>query len=739
MLRMKGYLIFLLILSCGWAQEVPLVDAVEFQPLAAQVNRLLEALEMVGEPLPAADTQMIKRALAAKPSAEAAVALQKLIDKHCVAAIHINPESRVKVQQGPAKPELVEQGWRSFLVKVQNEAGITAVLGVDSPNAGQLANRPESALYTRWMDIQMFRKQPMRERLSGLEVEYQILQLYARERGKREAKLSFDVGQGTQDLGFRSDVDILFTIKPATKVAFRVLDFDDKPTTGGFLIRDTLNRVYPSQAKRVAPDFFFHPQIYRADGEHVLLPPGNYTVEYSRGPEYVKKTQKLKVEETPLEITFRLERWIDPSKLGWYSGDHHIHAAGCAHYEKPTEGVYPKDMLKHVLGEDLKIGSVLTWGPGWYFQKTFFEGKDHALSTQDHRIRYDVEVSGFPSSHTGHICLLGLREQDYPNTKRIEDWPSFGIPVLRWAKSQGAVTGYAHSGWGLQIKDDKLPTYEMPPFDGIGANEFIVSVTMGLIDFISTVDTPYTAELPIWYHTLNAGYRARISGETDFPCIYGERVGLGRSYVRQKSLDYSDWSKGLREGRNYVSDGRSHLIDFQVNDTAMGDGASEVAMAQPGTIEAKVKVAALLDAEPDTAIRNRRIDQKPYWELERARIGNSRRVPVELIVNGEAVARQEIEANGKMSDLRFSYKLERSSWVAVRILPSSHTNPVFVVVGGKPIRASKRSVEWCLKAVDQCYRQKERRIRVEDKPDFERSYELARQAYRQRLQEAEVE
>ena len=32
-------------------------------------------------------------------------------------------------------------------------------------------------------------------------------------------------------------------------------------------IRDAQGRVYPSQAKRLAPDFSFHPQIYRADGE----------------------------------------------------------------------------------------------------------------------------------------------------------------------------------------------------------------------------------------------------------------------------------------------------------------------------------------------------------------------------------------------------------------------------------------------------------------------------------------
>ncbi|MFN7939514.1 MAG: CehA/McbA family metallohydrolase [Bryobacteraceae bacterium] len=719
------------------AQELPVVANVEHQPLAAQVTRLLEALEMLGEPLPAADATAIKAQLASRDGAKAVEAIQNILDKHCLVGVNINPESRVKVQQGPAQPVLVQQGWRNFLVKVHNEAGITAVLNASSPNSGQVPNQPMGTSNRRWIDLQMFVKQPLRERLSGLELEYKILQLYSRDAGKREAKLVFDVGQGTQDLGFRSEADILFNARPATQVNFRVLDHDDTPTTGSFLIKDRLGRVYPSQAKRLAPDFFFHPQVYRANGENVLLPPGDYTIEYSRGPEYVKKTRQLKVASEPLDITFRLERWIDPGKLGWYSGDHHIHAAGCAHYEKPTEGVYPQDMIRHVLGEDLKIGSVLTWGPGWYFQKTFFEGKDNKVSTDQNRIRYDVEVSGFPSSHTGHICLLGLKEQDYPGSKRIEDWPSYGIPVLRWAKNQGAVTGYAHSGWGLTYKQEKIPTLEMPPFDGIGANEYIVSVTEGLIDFISTVDTPYLNELNIWYHTLNAGYRARISGETDFPCIYGERVGLGRSYVRQKGLDYSDWVQGLREGRNYVSDGKSHLIDFKVNNIVMGEGASELKLGAPGPVTITAQVAALLDEQPDENIRRRSYDQKPYWELERSRIGNTRTVPLELIVNGQAVAKQTITADGKMRPVTFNYKLDRSSWVALRILPSSHTNPIFVVVNGKPIRASKESIEWCLRAVDQCYQMKLPRIRVEELAEMKAHYESARQAYRERLKEVE--
>jgi hypothetical protein len=98
------------------------------------------------------------------------------------------------------------------------------------------------------------------------------------------------------------------------------------------------------------------------------------------------------------------------------------------------------------------------------------------------------------------------------------------------------------------------------------------------------VDTPSVWELNMWYHTLNVGFRTRISGETDFPCIYGERVGLGRSYVKlSDKLTYADWCEGIREGRNYVGDGHSHLLDFKVESAVMGEKGSELLLAQPGT------------------------------------------------------------------------------------------------------------------------------------------------------------
>ena len=111
-------------------------------------------------------------------------------------------------------------------------------------------------------------------------------------------------------------------------------------------------------------------------------------------------------------------------------------------------------MWPQIDGEALHVASVLTWGPSYYFQKQFFTGDDHPLSKPGKRLmHYDLEISGFPSSHAGHLVLLGLKDQDYPKTHRIEDWPSWDLPILRWAKSQGAVVGFAHSGFGLQVQD----------------------------------------------------------------------------------------------------------------------------------------------------------------------------------------------------------------------------------------------------------------------------------------------
>ena len=391
-------------------------------------------------------------------------------------------------------------------------------------------------------------------------------------------------------------------------------------------------------------------------------------------------------------------------------------------------------------------------------------------------MRYDVEVSGFPSSHAGHLCLLKLIEDDYPSTTLLEEWPTWTQPVLEWGQKQGGVVGYSHSGWGLQLPDvmpdgtrqfnthpwggapqgwqgkasTVLPDYAMPRFDGIGANEFIVTTAHGACDFISAVDTPSIWELNIWYHTLNCGMRTRISGETDFPCIYGDKVGLGRIYVQQpknQPLDYDAWVQGLKDGRSYCGDGLSHLFDFRVIwkhpenigvlivDVGEGVaewGPSQMKLKEPSKVRVTCDATALLAEKPTPqteAIRAKRLDEKPYWHLERSRIGETRTVPVELIVNGQPVAKKDIPADGSMQAVSFDYEIKHSSWVALRILPSCHTNPIFIEVAGKPIRASRKSADWCEQAVDVCWNSKVGRIRESERAAAKAAYDKAKAIY----------
>jgi hypothetical protein len=755
------------------------------QPLEASVQRLAESLKWLGEPLPDSILADLNSLRENADDGQVIASLQTLLDPRCVAIVSINPESRVKVAAGSSMPQLIEKGWRTFLVKVINEAGVTSPLRCTSPQAKNMVRVSSSAAEPpleispsesnrRWLDIALPIQEPMLPNLSGLKVEYRVIQLYSRDAGLREATLQFDVGQGTQDLGFRSELPILFRAIPSQSIPLRILDHDGRPTTCSLLIQDRQGRVYPNPARRLAPDFFFHPQIYRADGETITLPTGSYRIIATRGPEYTPITIEYTVPEQDVapKLEVQLKRWVHMTTHGWYSGDHHVHAAGCAHYENPTQGVTPEDMMRHITGEDLNVGCVLSWGPCWYHQKQFFDGKVSKLSRSDHLMRYDVEVSGFPSSHAGHLCLLNLVEDDYPDTKRIEDWPTWTIPILQWGQQQGGIVGYSHSGWGLALPDylpdgsrgelpntwggsrdargraaDQLPDYAMPPFDGIGANEYIVASAIGACDFISTVDTPAVWELNIWYHTLNCGLRSRISGETDFPCIYGERVGLGRVYVEldpKFSLSYDHWVRGLFDGRSYVGDGLSHIQHFRVNDVAMGRRGSKGEISQldieaPGKVQVSTRVTALLPPVQDSigaAIQSRRLDEKPYWHLERSRIGQSRDVPVELIVNGEVAAKQSIPADGSWNDLTWDIQLDQSSWVAVRIFPSLHTNPVFVRVAETPIRANRRSAEWCRKAVDVCWDKKRPMIRESEQEAAEQAYNRARAYYDQVLAES---
>src|SRR5438552_15899840 len=190
---------------------------VEGQPLSANITRVLQALHFLGAPL----TSETIKGLEAAAQAQDADRLQELIDPHVLLVVTINPESRVKVQRGPAKARLLQAGFTPVLVKVINQSTLTKELRAVSPQSGQVyagmtplsAQRMQrthlqetldkSAAAGRFLELEMYSRPPMTPNLSGLAAEYAIALIYSSEPGSRDATTGFEVGQGNQALGFR--------------------------------------------------------------------------------------------------------------------------------------------------------------------------------------------------------------------------------------------------------------------------------------------------------------------------------------------------------------------------------------------------------------------------------------------------------------------------------------------------------------------------------------------------------
>lgn len=826
-------LIAYLLLAQGmtWGQQpqaspLPAVE-VEGQPLGANLNRVISALKFLGAPL----GDEVRNALETAIERRDAEQMQQAVDSQVGFILQINPEERVKVRRGPAAIVLQQHGFTPVLIKIENLSTATKRLRVVSPQAGAvyagvaklsmqrqqsldlIDNENANQSRDRFLSVAMFDQPPMTEKLSGLEVEYAIVLLLSTEAGKREATIGFDLGQGEQDLGFRGELPVLFSVRPAIPVRFSIRDDDGTPTTASLIIRDTQGHVHPLQPKRLAPDFFFQPQIYRADGETVLLPPGEFTIQYGRGPEYLTLAQTLKVDELPSRedrnkermtspsVSLQLQRWVNPQRYGFYSGDHHIHAAGCAHYTQPSEGVTPEDMFRQVKGEGLNVGCVLTWGPCFQHQRQFFAPKPHNVSEPLTLLKYDLEISGFGSQALGHVCLLNLQDQTYPGSDGTDSkgWPTWTTPTMKWAKSQGGIAGYAHSASGLAIdpvaaskrmmascdqngdgrlsreessrtllpepynkidKDgdgaidqgellgshqrvaERLPNLAIPEMNGVGAMEICVSTAEGVCDFISAMDTRRIQEWNTWYHLLNCGFPLKVSGETDFPCMSSRRVGQGRVYVKlneaQKAspLSFETWCEGLAQGRSYVSDGFAHALDFRVNDKTQG--AEAVALATPGTVMINAMVAFAPET-PTTVAQGLVVPSGgkalvgDTVDLHGPRIDDLSRGGerlVEVIVNGTAVASKVVQADGKSHDLNFEVPISQSSWIALRHFPQLHTNPVNVIIAGKPIRASRDSARWCEQTIELLWKNRQSKIAEAERTEAFQTFERAKARYR---------
>jgi len=249
------------------------------------------------------------------------------------------------------------------------------------------------------------------------------------------------------------------------------------------------------------------------------------------------------------------------------------------------------------------------------------------------------------------------------------------------------------------------------------------------------MDTARLPEWNAWYHLMNCGFPLKVSGETDFPCMSGTRVGQGRVYVqlgKVEKLEYGAWCEGLAKGRSYVSDGYAHAVEFRVDGAPAGGEAN---LGKAGSVRVQAKVAFGRQTPLETPYGavipagGRRLmgDTVVLHEGASQPIDQRR---VEAVVNGKVVYSKDIPADDQLHDLVFDVPITESSWVALRQFPQLHTNPVNVLIAGKPIRASRKSALWSIACIEQLWRLRGQGIAAQEREEAKKTFDWAIEQYR---------
>ncbi len=166
-------------------------------------NRLANVLRQMG------NTPEIEAALKALAACDSLRSLQKALSPLTLLTASVNPESRVKISSRSDRIELLQGRPQRFLIQLENIAGTTAPLGL---TAIDIASDPPQA--ADWCDIRVIDSPFSSVHCTGAENEFKVIEILVRESGLREVRLVADVGQGTQDLGFRATADLLLDAKP---------------------------------------------------------------------------------------------------------------------------------------------------------------------------------------------------------------------------------------------------------------------------------------------------------------------------------------------------------------------------------------------------------------------------------------------------------------------------------------------------------------------------------------------
>jgi hypothetical protein len=394
----------------------------------------------------------------------------------------------------------------------------------------------------------------------------------------------------------------------------------------------------------------------------VTVPAGRVTVEATRGLEYGSFSGQVTVPAGgQVAVRIVLDRIADLRSAGFYSGDLHVHMNYAGAYRNT-----PEHLALQARAEDLAVIENLVVNKEQRVPDiAYFMDRPAPPWTQGALIVHGQE---YHTSFWGHTAVLGPRDHflippyaSYVNTAASSPHPN-NPAIFDMAHRQGALTGYVHP---FDVPPDPAKMEEPLTHD------LPVGAALGKVDYLEVVGfSDHLATSGVWYRLLNCGLRIPAGAGTDAMADYASLrgpVGLDRVYVKTAGpLDHARFLAGIRAGRTFATNGP--LLRFTLGDASPGD---EIRLPAGGrTLQAHVTLASIVPVDH-----------------------------LEIIGNGRTIADLTLSGERRTATLSRGVPVTRSGWYLLRayadrpehpvldIYPFGTTSPIYVVVGGEPVRS----------------------------------------------------
>ncbi|MBI4622030.1 MAG: sulfatase-like hydrolase/transferase [Verrucomicrobia bacterium] len=341
-------------------------------------------------------------------------------------------------------------------------------------------------------------------------------------------------------------------------------------------------------------------------------------------------------ESSGRELVVPLQRFLSAGRLGWRSGNTHLHVRGM------TRGQADEYLRTLPTGDGVELIFVSHLARAKedrdYISNSYARADLEALSSsilrfgngEEHRHNFGSGGEGY-----GHVMFLDLPSLVHPVsigagiTGGGPDYPPLRRGIDQ-ARAQGATIVWCHNAFGFEHAPDwisgRLHAHNI--FDGGSQGSYAHT----------------------YYRFLNLGLKVSFSTGTDWFMYDFSRV-----YVQLKEpLTVQNWLRGLAAGRTFITNGP--LLELQAGRHQVGD---TVALRGPERI----------------AIRARATGRSNFQALE-------------LVHNGRVVHRAPSRAvrGHFVAELEYPLAVEHSGWVAARTSGGAlDTDGLPVVPSGLPI------------------------------------------------------